>query len=99
MLVLSFVIGPPDGALLGFVVARQVGTDYFPALSFVRRFEEHVRARVQRIWIMRRKDDREVPLEAILQIARAPTHRIVRVGIHVAQLAGVMIVTRNQTVI
>ncbi len=48
---------------------------------------------------MRRENDREVPLEAIFDIARSPAHRIVWVRIYIAQLSGAVIVARDQSVI
>ena len=74
---------PSRRVLFGLVVARQIGTDHFPTLSFVRRFEEHVSGRVERIRIVGREDQRKIPLEAIPNIACAPAHRIVRIRIHV----------------
>src|SRR5207253_3228528 len=47
----------------------------------------------------RREDQRKVPLEAILDVRRAPAHRIVWIRIDIAHLAGAMIVTSNQTVV
>ena len=38
-------------------------------------------------------------MKAILNITRTPAHRIVRIGINIAQLPGVVVITSNQSVI
>ena len=93
---------PARRDLLRPVVARQIGTDHLPTLPFVVRLEQHIGRRVERArrrLVVRRKEDRKIPLEAIFEINRRVAHRIIRIGRHVAQLARVMIVARNQAAI
>src|SRR3974390_2602504 len=64
-----------DGAagrlLLRFVVARQVGTDRFPAHSAVGGFENRFAAVVEGVRIVRRNDDGRGPLKAVRQTGGA----------------------------
>ena len=73
-------------SLLRLVVARQIGTDNLPALSFIDRFEKHVASGVKRVGIVRRKENGKVPLKPVLQNVRAGAHRIIRIRRDVAQL-------------
>src|SRR3954464_12845560 len=51
------------------VVAGEVRADRRPCLSLVSALEDHLRARIKRVRVMRREQKREGPLEAILQLA------------------------------
>ena len=81
--------------LLRFVVAGQIGADHRPALPLVVRLEEPVTGDVKGVRIVGREKYREVPLESILQLRRAPAHRVIRPRIDVAELARSIIVTRD----
>src|SRR5262249_9189913 len=52
--------------LLALVVSREVGADLLPRVAVVRSLEQYVTAEVDRLRIVRRSDDRRVPIEAIL---------------------------------
>ncbi len=99
MEVLSCVIGPPDDFWRSLIIARQVGADVLPALPFVFGLHQHVGADVERLRIVRRKDDGEAPLEAVFQSIGAIAHGIIGPCVDVAHLAGVMILARNQVAI
>src|SRR5262245_34854264 len=86
-------------SLFGFIVSREISADLLPALSFIGRFEEHIRRGVKGIRVMRRKDDWKIPLETVFQIRSAPAHRVIRPRIHIALLAGVAILARYQPAI
>ena len=58
--------GPKDFA------GRKIGADQLPRLAVVRRLEQHVAAEVHRLRILRRQDDRRVPVEPVLVVL----HRI-----------------------
>ena len=99
MLVLSLVMGPPEGPCFDLSLRVRSGLIIFPTLAFVGRFKEHLRSSVQSVRIVRRKDQWKVPLETIFDVGGTRTHRVVRVRIHVAQLAGTMIVAGRQSVV
>src|SRR5262249_44704410 len=86
-------------AEFGFVVARQVGADNLPALALVVGFEEDVAGGVERVRIIRGKQDREVPLEAILHALGAPAHRVIGPDVDVALLPGVVIEPSEQAAV
>src|SRR5262249_30888929 len=60
-------------SLFGFIVSREIAADLLPALSFIGRFEKHIRRGVKGIRVMRRKDDWEIPLETVFQIPQPTT--------------------------
>ena len=91
--------GAAGRALLRLVVAGQVLADGLPALAFVRGFEEHVAARVQHLGVVRREEDGEVPLEAVLHGFGAGAHGVVRPHGDVAHLAGAVFVACQQAVV
>src|SRR5262245_20153119 len=74
-------------AQLRFVIAGQVRADRGPELAFVGCFEQHIAGRVQRVGIVRREKDREVPLEAILGGNSAVAERILGPDGYVADFA------------
>ena len=57
------------GSHLALVVACEVGTDHLPTAPFIGGTEDVVASRIQHIWIVRREQDRERPLEAIFRVA------------------------------
>ncbi len=57
-------VGPVLRGVLGLVVHRQVGADDHPVVAPVGRPEQVVAAEVERLGIVRRKDDRRAPVEA-----------------------------------
>ena len=65
----------------------------------VGRAEQHVGAVIEHVGIVGRKHDGRGPLEAVLQLRRAPAHGIVGPGIHVLQLAAGLVVARDQAVV
>ena len=73
------------------VIAGQVGTNLLPALTFITCTEQHLCRCVDHIGIMRRDQDREVPLEPIANINSAIAHGIIWPYVHHARFAGVMI--------
>src|SRR5262245_40134659 len=83
-------------SLFGFIVSREIAADLLPALSFIGRFEKHIRRGVKGIRVMRRKDDWKIPLETVFQIRSPPAHRVIRPRIHIALLAGVAILARYE---
>ena len=90
---------PAGRCLLRLIVARQIGADGLPALAFVGGLHQHVGADVERLGIVRRKGDREAPLEAILQRVRAVAHGVIGPGVDVAHLAGAVVLARDQVAV
>ena len=81
------------------IVIGEVRRDRGPALSSVRRLVHDVRSGVHDVRVVRRDDDRERPLEAILQVHRRVAHRIVRPRIHVHADPGPQIFPREQVAV
>src|SRR5262249_39754482 len=82
--------------LFGLIVSREIFADLLPALSFIGRLEQNVRRSVKGVGVMRRKYDREIPLETVFQIRGSPAHRVIRTGIHIAFLSGAAALARDQ---
>src|SRR5262249_38448764 len=68
-----------------------------PGLPFIGGFEEHIGGRVQRGGIVRRKENREVPLETILEVAGAMADGAVGPDVDAADLAGLVIDPHQET--
>ena len=66
------------------IVRRQIGRDAFPGLAVIARAEKKLRADVDRPFLVRRKRDRRVPVEAQLFL-------VVRLGLNVARFVRVAI--------
>src|SRR5581483_1681954 len=77
------------------IVARQVGADNFPALALVGCAEDIVAGLIEDVGIVRREDNRAGPLEAVLQIARAPARSELGPDGDIARLARAVIVARD----
>src|SRR6185369_7716093 len=86
-------------SLPALVVARQVGGDRRPALPAVGALEQHLRRGVEGMRIVGRKQDREVPLEAVLEIAGAPAHHVLGPGVDVARLAGGVVLAVDEAAV
>src|SRR5206468_657280 len=84
--------------LLRLVVARQVAGNGLPTLAFVGGAEDDIGAGVEHAGIERREHDGKRPLEAVLQVARSPTHGVVGPGEDVALLAGADVEPREVAV-
>ncbi len=85
--------------LLGFIVAREVARDHFPACAAVGGFEDVVAGAVQRVRIVGRGDNRIGPLEAVLHGFGARAHGIIGPDGDVAKLPSAMVVAREQTIV
>jgi len=57
--------------LLLRVVRREVGADHVPRVAVVVAAEDHVAAPVHGAWVVRRNDDRRVPVEAVARLEHA----------------------------
>ena len=57
--------------LFALVIAREIGADDLPVHAAVSSLEEYLGGEIERVWIMRREDDRLRPLEAVFLVYRA----------------------------
>src|SRR5579863_5571018 len=84
--------------LMIFFVARQVGTDHGPVAPAILRLEDHVSGQPTDVSIPRRKDDRRIPIEAILclpDVERLYLRREIR--LHEERIVGRAIIDDNRT--
>ena len=62
----SKATGPPASFCLSVIVGGEVCTDLFPGLAEISRLENDVPAEIERVLVMRRQQDRRVPVKAKL---------------------------------
>ena len=78
MLALSFVIGPPEDCCLVLSLRLKSGLISLQAHSAIGGFEKHLAGIIKSARIVRRKNNRLRPSEAIFQPRRAASVRIIR---------------------
>ena len=77
------------------IIAREVGADQLPTLPVVARDMHMLTACVERLGIMRRDMDREVPLEAVLQLVGRMADRRLGPHLEIPREPGAQVVSRD----
>src|ERR1022692_1810996 len=85
--------------LLGFIVAREIARDHFPASAAVGGLEDVIAGAVQRVRIVGRKDNWIGPLETVLHGFGARAHGVIGPDGDVAKLSGAMVVASEQAIV
>ena len=86
---------PARRAHLALVVARQVGADRLPTLALVAAGEQRLGRGVEQARLVPAPEDREVPLEAVLQRLGACPHRVVRPHVDAATQAAAVVLAHE----